>query len=58
MGTLVIGTLVIGTLVIGKNDGWKQQVRMGKRNNQAFVLIPHARFIALLAYRAADLSRC
>ena len=53
-----MGTLVIGTLVIGKNDGWKQQVRMGKRNNQAFVLIPHARFIALLTYRAADLSRC
>src|SRR6266702_6553087 len=24
----------IGTLVIGKNDGWKQQIEMGKRNNQ------------------------
>jgi putative transposase len=43
----------IGTLVIGKNDGCKQQVRMGKRNNQAFVFIPHARFIAMLTYKAA-----
>ncbi|MEQ8956479.1 MAG: transposase [Coleofasciculus sp. C2-GNP5-27] len=24
----------IGTLVIGKNEGWKQQVHKGKRNNQ------------------------
>jgi putative transposase len=39
-------------LVIGKNDGWKQQVRLGKRTNQAFVLLPHARFIALLTYKA------
>ena len=26
----------IGTLVIGKNDGWKQGVEIGKRNNQNF----------------------
>ncbi len=38
----------IGTLVIGKNDGWKQQVMLGKRTNQTFVLLPHARFIAML----------
>ncbi len=43
----------IGTLVIGKNDGWKQQVRLGKRNNQHFVFIPHARFIEMLTYKAA-----
>jgi|SRR5690348_2856310 len=43
----------IGTLVIGKNAGWKQEVTMGKRNNQAFVLIPHARFIEMLTYKAA-----
>jgi putative transposase len=42
----------IGTLVIGKNDGWKQEVRLGKRNNQAFVFLPHARFIAMLTYKA------
>jgi putative transposase len=43
----------IGTLVIGKNDGWKQEANMGKRNNQTFVFIPHARFIGLLQYKAA-----
>jgi IS605 OrfB family transposase len=42
----------IGTLVVGKNDGWKQEVEMGKRNNQNFVQIPHARFIAMLTYKA------
>jgi putative transposase len=50
----------IGTLVIGKNDGWKQEIEMGKRNNQNFVQIPHARFISMLTYKAelvASLSR-
>jgi putative transposase len=42
----------IGTLVIGKNDGWKQQVNLGKRTNQTFVFLPHARFIAMLTYKA------
>ncbi len=43
----------IGTLIIGKNVFWKQEVEMGKRNNQAFVQIPHARFIEMLQYKAA-----
>ena len=42
----------IGTIVIGKNPLWKQEVEMGKRNNQAFVHIPHARFIEMLTYKA------
>ena len=42
----------IGTLVIGKNDGWKQQIGLGKRTNQTFVFIPHARFIQMLTYKA------
>ncbi len=42
----------IGVLCIGKNDGWKQETNMGKRNNQNFVQIPHARFIAMLTYKA------
>jgi putative transposase len=52
----IIGLLVaegIGTLIIGKNAFWKQEVEMGKRNNQAFVQIPHARFIEMLQYKAA-----
>lgn len=42
----------IGTLVIGKNVGWKQDVEMGKQGNQRFVMIPHARFIDMLTYKA------
>jgi putative transposase len=41
----------IGTLVIGYNPEWKQQVNMGKRNNQNFVSIPHARFIEMVTYK-------
>jgi len=42
----------IGVLCIGKNDAWKQEANMGKRTNQNFVQIPHARFIAMLTYKA------
>ena len=42
----------ISTLIIGKNDGWKQNINIGRRNNQNFVSIPHARFIGMLTYKA------
>ena len=42
----------IGVLCIGKNDAWKQHSEMSKRTNQNFVQIPHARFIAMLTYKA------
>lgn len=42
----------IGTLVIGKNPLWKQEVKLGRRTNQQFVGIPHARFIEMLRYKA------
>ena len=42
----------IGTLCIGKNPLWKQEVTMGKRNNQNFVSVPHARFVEMLTYKA------
>ena len=42
----------IGTLIIGKNDGWKQDIHLGRRTNQNFVFIPHARFIDMLIYKA------
>ena len=42
----------IGTLVIGKNVGWKQEVAIGRKNNQKFVQIPHAKFINMLTYKA------
>ena len=42
----------IGTLVVGKNPLWKQHAELGRVNNQHFVQLPHARFIAMLEYRA------
>ncbi len=42
----------IGTLCIGKNPKWKQDVHLGKRTNQNFVAVPHARFIDMLTYKA------
>ncbi|MFL5666876.1 MAG: RNA-guided endonuclease InsQ/TnpB family protein [Ktedonobacteraceae bacterium] len=42
----------VGTVIIGKNPLWKQEVNNGRRNNQNFVNIPHARFIEMLTYKA------
>ena len=42
----------IGSVVVGKNPFWKQEVKMGRKNNQEFVHIPHARFIEMLTYKA------
>jgi len=37
--------------VVGKNPFWKQEGEIGKKNNQAFVQIPHAQFITMLEYK-------
>ncbi len=42
----------IGTVIIGKNPLWKQECGMGRKNNQNFVSIPHARFIGMITYKA------
>src|SRR5258708_12406007 len=42
----------VGTIIVGKNPLWKQEAGMGRRNNQNFVSIPHARFIDMLTYKA------
>jgi putative transposase len=42
----------VGTIIIGKNPLWKQEAGMGRRNNQNFVQLPHARFIDMLTYKA------
>jgi putative transposase len=39
-------------LIIGKNPQWKQSINLGKRNNQSFTSIPHAKFIEQLEYKA------
>ena len=41
----------INTLVIGYNKNWKQDINIGKVNNQKFVNIPFLKFINLLNYK-------
>ena len=41
----------ISELVIGYNKEWKQNVSIGKKNNQNFCSIPHQRFIEQLKYK-------
>ena len=41
----------ITKLVIGKNDGWKQDINIGKRNNQNFVQVPFNNLISYLEYK-------
>lgn len=41
----------VNTLIIGKNDNWKQETNIGKKNNQNFVSIPHSQFIDMLSYK-------
>jgi IS605 OrfB family transposase len=44
----------VDTIVIGKNEYWKQNMKMGKRNNQNFASIPIGRLIDQITYKAAD----
>lgn len=44
----------ISRIVIGKNDEWKQEINIGRKNNQHFVQIPHARLIEMIRYKAED----
>jgi len=42
----------IGTIVIGYNNGWKQKIDIGKKNNQNFVQIPLLKLIKQIEYKA------
>lgn len=42
----------ISKIIIGKNTKWKDSINMGKKNNQKFVGIPHARLIEFISYKA------
>ncbi|MFX1512436.1 MAG: RNA-guided endonuclease InsQ/TnpB family protein, partial [Promethearchaeota archaeon] len=44
--------LMIDTLIIGYNALWKQNVNIGKKNNQNFVNIPFYKLIQQLQYKA------
>jgi IS605 OrfB family transposase len=43
----------IGNIVVGHNKEWKQEINLGKRNNQNFVQVPFGRLMEYLSYRCA-----
>lgn len=46
----------IDTIVIGNNKDWKQQINMGKRNNQNFVSIPFEKLISQIQYKSEEVG--
>lgn len=41
----------INTLIVGNNKGWKQNINLGKVNNQGFIQIPFSKLINILSYK-------
>lgn len=41
----------ISKIIIGNNIGWKNEINIGKRNNQNFVNIPHSKLFNQLLYK-------
>lgn len=41
------------TIIIGKNESWKQEINLGRRNNQNFVYIPFNNLIDKIKYKAS-----
>lgn len=51
---IIVNQLVsndISVLIIGYNKGWKQDIMIGKQNNQNFVSIPFLKFIQMVTYK-------
>lgn len=44
----------IGHIIIGHNKDWKQEVNIGKRNNQNFVSIPMNNLIQMISYKGEE----
>lgn len=42
----------IGTIVVGKNKEWKQNINLGRRNNQNFVFMPISMLLDKIKYKA------
>lgn len=49
--SLYFDEMAIETVFIGKNQGWKQEVSLGKKTNQSFTQIPFNTFISQLTYK-------
>jgi putative transposase len=46
----------VGKIVIGKNDNWKQECNLNKKNNQNFVNIPFDNLINMIKYKAEEVG--
>ena len=46
----------IGTIIVGHNKEWKQNINIGRRNNQNFVLIPFNQIIQKLSYKLKEVG--
>lgn len=42
----------VKSIVVGHNNGWKQGVNIGKKNNQNFVMIPTDTLISMINYKS------
>ncbi|HIE00424.1 MAG TPA: transposase [Thiotrichaceae bacterium] len=45
-----------GLIIVGENKNWKQEINIGKKNNQNFVSIPYDKFKAMIEYKAFDVG--
>lgn len=41
----------VNTLIVGYNQEWKQEINIGRRNNQNFVQIPYLKLLNMLEYK-------
>nr|DAS89406.1 MAG TPA: endonuclease [Bacteriophage sp.] len=41
----------IDSLIVGYNQGWKQDINLGKKNNQKFCNLPFYKFLNMLKYK-------
>jgi putative transposase len=42
----------LNTIIIGYNEFWKQEINIGKKNNQNFVSIPFHKLVNMIKYKA------
>ena len=49
--SLYFDEMAIETVFVGKNQGWKQEVSLGKKTNQSFTQIPFNTFVSQLTYK-------
>jgi putative transposase len=46
----------ISKIIIGNNKNWKQNINIGKKNNQNFVSIPFEKLISQIEYKAEEVG--